>query len=326
MLLRYLFGRQLLCRRCLSFIKSPTHQQRLRFPLPRKQFSTALPRLSLPQEPPELQDNNQQTPLRPGTKEGQTTIKSSSPSAALSNASEPPLNLSHIPKNTKLRNEDIIPLNGQIRYVDANLSHHGLVKFAHVIDSFDRRKYALICVNPSVVSRDEPPTCLLTPIAHLLEKERREAEAAAEALLQRQKKPAIPTRVLEFTWAISANDLAHKMKKMGEFLRKGNRVEVIIGTRKRAPKVSADRAKELVAKVRETGTEFGNEWKGVNGALGTQFTMFFEGKAPVKPEEEEGEKVEQKKRKKKKKKFMTLEELEAEAAEAEAEKENNRGE
>ncbi|KAG0125865.1 hypothetical protein HOY82DRAFT_127318 [Tuber indicum] len=309
MLLRYLFDRQLLCRR--------THQQRLQFLLPRKQFSTALPRLSLPQESPELQDNQQTLP-RPGNGENQTTNTKST------SASEPSLDLSHIPKNVKLRNEDIIPLNGEIRYVDANLSHHGIVKFAHVINSFDRRKYALICVNPSVISRDEPPTCLLTPIAHILEKERLEAEAA-EAL---PKKPAIPTKVLEFTWAISVNDLAHKMKKMGEFLRKGNRVEVIIGVRKGAAKVSADQAKGVVAKVREIGTELGREWKGEKGALGKQFTLFFEGEAPVKPmEEEEGEKVG--KKKKKKRKFMTPEELKAEAAEAEAEgkrENNNRGE
>ncbi|RPA95224.1 hypothetical protein L873DRAFT_1813161 [Choiromyces venosus 120613-1] len=127
--------------------------------------------------------------------------------------------------------------------------------------------------------------------------------------------------MLEFTWAISLNDLAHKMKKVGEFLRKGNRVEVVIGTRKGMAKVKADQANELVAKVRETGTEFGREWKEVDGALGTQLTLFFEGKAPVKAkgDEEEGGNVT---KKKKKKKFMTPEELKAEEeAEAAAKRE-----
>jgi len=335
MLLRYLFGRQLLCRQCLSFIKPLTHQQRFQFLLSRKQFSTAPARASFfippenkdpPREPQELQDH-QKTPQPLEHEENQTattttdattTIESTSPDTALGDSSEPPLDLSHIPKNVKLRNDDIVPLNGEIRYVDASLVHHGIVKFDDVINSFDRSKYILLCVNPSVVSQNEPPTCLLTSIAHFLERERREAEAAALTHLKKQKKPAITTRVLEFTWAISEHDLAHKMKKMGEFMQKGCRVEVIVGTRKGMTKVKAEQAKELIAKIRETGVKFGKEWKKEDGALGAQFTLFFEGKAPVKSGGEE-EKAKEGKKKKKKRKFMTPEELEAE-------KENKQGE
>ena len=159
-------------------------------------------------------------------------------------------------------------------------------------------------------------------MAHILERERREAEAAALALLKKQKS-AITTRVLEFTWAIFEHDLAHKMKKMGEFMQKGNRVEVIVGTRKGMTRVKAERAKELIAKIREAGAMFGKEWKEADGALGTQFTLFFEGRTPVKSKEEEEGKT---KKWKKKRKFMTPEELEAEAAEAEAERGNKQGE
>ena len=334
MLLRYLFGRQLLCHQCLSFIKPLTHQQRFQFLLSRKQFSIAPARARFfipsenegpPREPQELQ-NHQKTPP-PEHEENQTattttdpttTIESTSPDTVLDSSSEPPLDLSHIPKNVKVRNDDIVPLNGEIRYVDHNLVHHGIVKFDDVINSFDRSEYILLCVNPSVVSQNEPPTCLLTPIAHFLERERREVEAAALALLKKQKKPAITTRVLEFTWAISEHDLAHKMKKMGEFMQKGCRVEVIVGTRKGMAKVKAEQAKKLIAKIRETGVMFGKEWKKEDGALGGQFTLFFEGKAPVKSGGEE-ENAKEGKKKKKKRKFMTPEELEAE-------KENKQGE
>ncbi|PUU81450.1 hypothetical protein B9Z19DRAFT_1122075 [Tuber borchii] len=332
MLLRYLFGRQLLCRQCLSFVKPLTHQQRFQFLLSRKQFSTVPARARFfippenqepPREPQELQDH-QETPPRLENEENQTATATTDPTTTTESTSpdtapgdepaEPPLDLSHIPKNVKIRNDDIVPLNGEIRYVDANLVHHGIVKFEDVINSFDRSEYILLCVNPSVVSQNEPPTCLLTSMAHFLERERREAEAAALALLKRQKKPAITTRVLEFTWAISEHDLAHKMKKMGEFMQKGYRVEVIVGTRKGMPKVKAEQAKELIAKIRETGIMFGKEWKKEDGALGAQFTLFFEGKAPVKPEGEEG-KTKEGKKKKKKRKFMTPEELEAEERE-----------
>ena len=338
MVLRYLFGRGLLCRQCLS-IKLPTHQQRLQFLLPRKQFSIAPPRARFsaplendyPQlEPQESQDPRKTSP--PPENQGSqaattatdptTAIESASPDTALDDASEPPLDLSRIPKNVKLRNEDIIPLNGEIRYVDANLVHHGIVKFADVINSFDRNEYVLLCANPNV-SQNEPPTCLLTTIAHLLERERRDAEAANLALLKKQK-PAITTRVLEFTWAISEHDLAHKMKKMGEFMQKGNRVEVIVGTRKGMAKVKVERAEELVAKIRETGEGFGKEWKKEDGALGAQFTLFFEGRAPVGSVGKEGKEGKAKKWKKKRK-FMTQEELEAETAKAGAERENKQG-
>lgn len=330
MLLRYLFGRQLLCRQCLSFIKPLTHQQRFQFLLSRKQFSTAPARARFfiplenedpPREPQELRDHQKAPPppeheknktatTTTTTTDPTTTIESTSPDTVLDDSSEPPLDLSHIPKNVKLRNDDILPLNGEIRYVDHNLVHHGIVKFDDVINSFDRSEYILLCVNPSVVSQNEPPTCLLTSIAHFLERERREAETAALTLLKKQKKPAITTRMLEFTWAISEHDLAHKMKKMGEFMQKGCRVEVIVGTRKGMMKVKAEQAKELIAKIRETGVKFGKEWKKEDGALGAQFTLFFEGKVPVKSGGEEEKAKEGKK--KKKRKFMTPEELEAE--------------
>jgi len=337
MVLRYLFGRQILCRQCLSFIKPPTHQQRLQFLLPRKQFSTAPPRARFiaplesdypplePQEPQYRQKNpppleNRGSQATATATDPTTAIESASPDTALDDASEPPLDLSHIPKNVKLRNEDIIPLNGEIRYVDANLVHHGIIKFDDVINSFDRSEYVLLCVNPNVVSRNEPPTCLLTTIAHLLERERHDAEAANLALLKKQK-PTITTRVLEFTWAISEHDLAHKMKKMGEFMQKGNRVEVIVGTRKGMAKVKVEQAKELAAKIRETGEGFGKEWKKADGAFGAQFTLFFEGRAPVGSKGKEGKEGKAKKWKKKKRKFMTQEELEAEAK-----RENKQGE
>lgn len=98
---------------------------------------------------------------------------------------------------------------------------------------------------------------------------------------------------LEINWTVSDNDLSHRMARLKEFLEKGWKVDVVIGsTRKRG--WSAKRtdnlglAGNLVAKVREAALQVAGsrEKAEMKGKLGEEASLSFEG--PKKKESAAG--------------------------------------
>lgn len=107
------------------------------------------------------------------------------------------------------------------------------------------------------------------------EKERRKA----------QKGTKIQHKALELNWTVGPNDLSHRMAKMHEFLQRGARVEVTIGSaRKRGwmDKRTDDEqaASNLVNDVRAAAMAVpGTRERGqLQGALGQTVKLNFEGK------------------------------------------------
>ncbi|KAH8156384.1 hypothetical protein CIB48_g11863 [Xylaria polymorpha] len=105
-----------------------------------------------------------------------------------------------------------------------------------------------------------------------------EAEAA-KAAAKETREAKKGTKTLELNWAIAANDLTHKMRRLDEFLGKGMRVELLLARKKGTRKATAEEGQELVRRVREAVANVpgATEFKKMDGVVGGVLKMFFEG-------------------------------------------------
>lgn len=177
------------------------------------------------------------------------------------------------------RDDEIAKICSEVWYIDSDGVNQGVKPIKELLSSYDRSMYHLLCVNPNVAAT-EPPTCRLIGKGKLLEQEKMQRQLEKEKRSYRD--PLKTSKSLEFTWAISTNDLGHKMKKMKEFLKKGYKVEIVLGARKGMAKLPRAQMEELVGRIREVAREHGKESKPPEGGIGVQYTLFFEGEGPKK--------------------------------------------
>jgi translation initiation factor IF-3 len=95
------------------------------------------------------------------------------------------------------------------------------------------------------------------------------------------KSPTAVLKTIELNWAIDANDLGHRIKRVTDFLAKGNRVEVVMAGKRKGRRATTEEARSLMTRVREAVEEVegAKEWKPMEGAVLGQATLYFEGKA-----------------------------------------------
>ncbi|KAI0546351.1 hypothetical protein F4679DRAFT_416434 [Xylaria curta] len=103
------------------------------------------------------------------------------------------------------------------------------------------------------------------------------AAVAAKEAAKESKKVAQQTKTLELNWAIAPHDLAHKMKRLGEFLAKGMRVDMLLARKKGSRKATREEGEELVRRIREVASEAGaTEYKRMDGSVGNVVKLFLE--------------------------------------------------
>jgi translation initiation factor IF-3 len=109
--------------------------------------------------------------------------------------------------------------------------------------------------------------------------ERAAAKAAAEVAAKESKKMAQHTKTLEINWAIAPNDLAHKMKRLDEFLGKGLRVDILFARKRGSRVATREEGQALVERVKEAAVNVpgATEYKKMDGQVGAVMRMFFEG-------------------------------------------------
>ncbi|KAF2969993.1 hypothetical protein GQX73_g3496 [Xylaria multiplex] len=102
---------------------------------------------------------------------------------------------------------------------------------------------------------------------------------AAETAAQEAKQTAQQTKTLELNWAIAPHDLAHKIKRLEEFLDRGLRVEVMLARKRGSRKATSEEGKELVEKIQQAANQVPGvtEYKKMDGFVGGVMKMFFEG-------------------------------------------------
>ena len=119
------------------------------------------------------------------------------------------------------------------------------------------------------------------PICRMYEKKAsREIE---EAKRKATKTTKMQTKQLEVSWAMSDNDLGHRLARLKEFLEKGWRVEVVFGSKRKGwmnkRAASAEEAANVLERIKGAvgEVEGANEWRGMQGKIGGEGKLSFEG-------------------------------------------------
>ena len=142
-----------------------------------------------------------------------------------------------------------------------------------ILSSIDRKTHFVVQVSAPSSDATAHPVCKII--------DKQSVRAAERAKAKPVKNAQTTTKQLELNWAIGANDLAHRLKKMEEFLAQGRRVEVVLAGKKKGRVASGEEAEGVVARIRRriAEVEGAKEWREGEGAVGGQMTLFFEGTA-----------------------------------------------
>ncbi|KAI1390904.1 uncharacterized protein F4822DRAFT_394817 [Hypoxylon trugodes] len=146
-----------------------------------------------------------------------------------------------------------------------------------VLRSLNPKTHTLLMVAtpPETTSEnaDEPRAA----ICRIIDNAAASAAAAETERLTRRK--AIDSKELEFSWSIAGHDLAHKLRRLREFLDKGLNVEVILAKKKKGRTATKEEAQAVLVAVREAvaSVEGAKEVRKMEGNVGGLARLYFEG-------------------------------------------------
>jgi len=225
---------------------------------------------------------------RRGAKNTERVLPDGSTSSSSSSSSK-----SSSPASSQTPIEDPkYPINENItitecRLVDEDGTFRGVQSVTNILSTIDRTKFHLVQVNKAKHSEDGSTilfaaTCRLIPI-DIYNKTIAIPKKLDPSAVRNKKKldkldPRKTVKELQISWAITGNDLGHRMNKMKQFLAKGNRVEVMIAGKKGMRLVPKGEMETVVEGVRTAVEEAGaKEWKKASGEVGKSMMMFFQG-------------------------------------------------
>ncbi|KAI9716235.1 MAG: hypothetical protein M1812_005460 [Candelaria pacifica] len=171
-------------------------------------------------------------------------------------------------KDQRLRDREIMDREVCLVQADGTLGPPAAT--SHVLRTFDPALYHLVQLSPS--QGNIPTVCKIISKRELREKERM------------TRKPAVvTTKHLELNWAIDANDLGHRLKRMQDFLSQGRLVEVLLDEKKKGRKATSEEAKAVIQAIRAKAMEVEGtkESKHMEGTMLKQVTLFFQGMGKV---------------------------------------------
>ncbi|KAM3084577.1 hypothetical protein ACMFMF_001931 [Clarireedia jacksonii] len=142
---------------------------------------------------------------------------------------------------------------------------------ASILKNLDLKTYTL-----QTIVAAEPGD---SPICKIIDK--KQAHAAKKAAKKAGKNPGAVIKTVELNWAIDTNDLGHRLNRVKEFLEKGNKVEVVLASKKKGRKATQEEAEALVKRVQEAvaAVDGAREIKNMEGKILATATLFYEGKA-----------------------------------------------
>ncbi|KAK0915617.1 hypothetical protein LTR91_010735 [Friedmanniomyces endolithicus] len=122
------------------------------------------------------------------------------------------------------------------------------------------------------------PVCKIVSKKEQYDLERRKKSANKERVKEGSKAQSMKT--LELNWAIDANDLQHRLDRIGEFLSEGRRVEVVLAAKKRGRKATVQECEQVVKKIEAcvAGVEGASVMKALTGKMGAFATIMLQGR------------------------------------------------
>ncbi|KAL9095347.1 MAG: hypothetical protein Q9165_002218 [Trypethelium subeluteriae] len=181
----------------------------------------------------------------------------------------PPVQRSQ-PYNEKIQSQ-------YIHLVDPDGKLGSAITLFDALHGFNRGTHDLVQVSQTLAaesgaSRSNPPT----PICKVISKD--ELRASERAKAKPKKSPDQSLKELEINWAIDRHDLQHRLKRLGEFLDQGRRVEILLARKKSGRQATKEEVEDLVNSLREKCREAGGkEWKPMEGKMGLMAKLHFDG-------------------------------------------------
>ena len=180
---------------------------------------------------------------------------------------------SHPPRDDEIKAWRVYVVGADGRLGDLQILNEVLA--SRVLDTKGKPTQFLQEVVPADVNRPYP-VCKLY--------DKKAAREAEEAKRKAAKMTKIQTKQLEVSWGMSDNDLGHRIVRLKEFLKKGWKVEVVFGSKRKGwmnkREASAEEAERVLQKLREAVNEVegAKEWREMQGFLGGEGILSFEGK------------------------------------------------
>lgn len=144
-----------------------------------------------------------------------------------------------------------------------------------VLNTLDRKTHRLVQLSPDEPGNpDYVPTCKIISKKESYEQNKKKKKQAAA----KGKAGEAAMKTLELNWAIDGNDLGHRLRRVGEFLEEGRRVELVLAAKKAGRKASEEECNSVLQKIRETveGVKGAKEAK-MDGKVGGFATLVLEG-------------------------------------------------
>ena len=133
-------------------------------------------------------------------------------------------------------------------------------------------------VAPASPEEDRP-----YPICKMFDKKYvREVETAKQKAKKETKQQ---TKQLEISWTVSDNDLSYRLVRLKEFLEKGWKVELVFGAKRKGwmgrRKATPEDIERVLGRINSAvgEVEGAKEWKPMQGVVGEQAILSYEGKA-----------------------------------------------
>lgn len=166
-----------------------------------------------------------------------------------------------------------------IKLLDADGKYVGDRSLREVLQSYDAETHTLVNLTPQL----ELPTCRLYPKDALKQEEAKQYQQK-RAKGKQSGNPAQVTKELQIRWTVTRHDLEHKLEPGLAALRKGNRLDLAVGTRTRrgAKPVPQEEKQALLDVICGQCNALGKEWKARQGNLQQGVTMYYQGEAPKK--------------------------------------------
>jgi len=163
-----------------------------------------------------------------------------------------------------------------------------------ILSYIDRKAFFLVQVSPP--AQDGLPVCKILPKSVV----RKQIADKLRPPSQKNPKADKNLKQLEVGWVIDVHDLKMRMRQMKAFLEEGRRVEVVLGKRRRGwmgkRSVPQQEMMGMLEKIRGFVGEVAGarEWKKMEGEMGGEAMLFFEGpKVEKKKKKKEKEREEQ---------------------------------
>lgn len=123
------------------------------------------------------------------------------------------------------------------------------------------------------------------PVCKMYDKKAAREAEEAKRRASKATKMKWQSKQLEVSWAVSDNDLGHRLARVKEFLEKGWRVEIVFGSKRKSgwgerKEVILEEAEKVLEKIRKAvGEVKGAQERQMQGMVGKEAILSFEGKA-----------------------------------------------